>query len=285
MTFGLYRNDGCSEPSGYVASVRDISKRKEAEAQLAHLARHDPLTGLPNRMQFQESLEREVARARRNRTGFALHCLDLDRFKAINDTFGHLVGDRLLRAVADRLRAAFGPRIQSRGSAATNSSSSRPGPIDRGAVTMAERLIASLSSPFDLGEHQGQIGVSIGIVLTDGAPSMARPCIPPPTAHSTRRRRQGAAPSDYPRRRRRRRVTGWREAYSGILRDVIPDGAPAGKNPPCPHHHADPFDSGGVIAGGGPLVLGRPARSPITASRSASSSHAASRSHTRTNSL
>lgn len=169
VTFGLYRDEGCGAALGYVASVRDISKRKEAEAQLAHLARHDPLTGLPNRMQFQESLQREVARARRNRKGFALHCLDLDRFKAINDTFGHVVGDRLLRAVADRLRAAVRTedtvaRIGGDEFVIIQTGTDRPG-----AVTMAERLIASLSSPFDLGEHQGQIGLSIGIVLTDGS--------------------------------------------------------------------------------------------------------------------
>jgi diguanylate cyclase (GGDEF)-like protein len=168
VTFGLYRENGANTPSGYVASVRDISRRKEAEAQLAHMARHDLLTGLPNRLKFQECLQKEVARARRGRTGFALHCLDLDRFKAINDSFGHPAGDRLLQAVADRLRAAV----------RTEDTIARLGGDEfviiqtktdqSGAVTMAERLIASLSAPFDLGAHQGQIGVSIGIVLTDG---------------------------------------------------------------------------------------------------------------------
>ena len=168
VTFGLYREDGCSKPSGYIASVRDISKRKEAEAQLAHLARHDLLTGLPNRLQFQECLQREVARARRGRTGFALHCLDLDRFKAINDTFGHPAGDRLLRGVADRLRAALRTEDTIARLGGDEFVIIQTGTDRSGAVTMAERLIASLSAPFDLGEHQGQIGVSIGIVLADG---------------------------------------------------------------------------------------------------------------------
>ncbi|MBK3403439.1 sensor domain-containing diguanylate cyclase [Methylorubrum populi] len=168
VTFGLYRKDGANKPSGYVASVRDISKRKEAEAQLAHLARHDGLTGLPNRLQFQECLQKEVARARRGRTGFALHCLDLDRFKAINDTFGHPVGDRLLQAVADRLRAAVRTEDTVARLGGDEFVIIQTGTDRAGAVTMAERLIASLSAPFDLGEHRGQIGVSIGIVLADG---------------------------------------------------------------------------------------------------------------------
>ena len=168
VTFALYRDDGSRKPSGYVASVRDISKRKEAEAQLAHLARHDPLTGLPNRMHFQDSLQKEIARAKRSRTGFALHCLDLDHFKAINDTFGHPAGDRLLRAVADRLRAAVRTEDTIARLGGDEFVIIQTGTDHSGAVTMAERLIASLSAPFNLGEHQGQIGVSIGIVLADG---------------------------------------------------------------------------------------------------------------------
>ena len=168
VTFGLYREAGHSAPSGYVASVRDIAKRKEAEAQLAHLARHDPLTGLPNRLHFHESLQREVARARRGRTGFALHCLDLDRFKAINDTFGHPAGDRLLQAVADRLRAATRTEDTVARLGGDEFVIIQTGTDRSGAVTMAERVIAALSSPFDLGGHQGQIGVSIGIALTTG---------------------------------------------------------------------------------------------------------------------
>ena len=119
-------------------------------------------------MHFQDSLQKEIARAKRGRTGFALHCLDLDHFKAINDTFGHPAGDRLLRAVADRLRAAVRTEDTIARLGGDEFIIIQTGTDHSGAVTLAERLIASLTAPFNLGEHQGQIGVSIGIVLADG---------------------------------------------------------------------------------------------------------------------
>ncbi len=165
VTFSLYREDGCHKPSGYVASVRDISRRKAAELELAHLSRHDPLTGLPNRLKFHDCLHRERTRARRTDTGFALHCLDLDRFKAINDTFGHHAGDRLLQTVAERLRAV----VRSEDTVARLGGDEfviiQTGADRADATTLAARLIASLSSPYDLDGHKCRIGVSIGIAL------------------------------------------------------------------------------------------------------------------------
>ena len=93
--------------------VADITERKLAEAELleaqklAHVALHDPLTGLPNRIAFQEHLEVALARAQREGTGVAVLYIDLDNFKLINDSFGHAAGDELLRAVASRLREAI----------------------------------------------------------------------------------------------------------------------------------------------------------------------------------
>ena len=87
---------------GWVATHEDITARREAEAKITFLARHDVLTGLANRALFQERLEQALAQAERGKR-FALLCLDLDRFKAVNDTLGHGVGDSLLRAVASRL--------------------------------------------------------------------------------------------------------------------------------------------------------------------------------------
>ena len=83
----------------------DITDRKNAEAQIAHLAFHDALTGLPNRALFDDRLALALARCRRDGTRLAVLFVDLDRFKAINDSLGHHAGDRLLKAVADRLRA------------------------------------------------------------------------------------------------------------------------------------------------------------------------------------
>ena len=90
--------------SNYVAVFSDITERKANEARIAFLAHHDPLTSLPNRTLFQDRLEQALTRSERSGNTLALLFLDLDRFKTINDSLGHLAGDRLLQAVAERLR-------------------------------------------------------------------------------------------------------------------------------------------------------------------------------------
>jgi len=87
----------------YVAILSDISERKAAEEQLRHIALHDPLTGLANRVLFNDRIEQAIKVAARNNTQFAILFLDLDKFKPVNDHFGHKVGDKLLQSVADRL--------------------------------------------------------------------------------------------------------------------------------------------------------------------------------------
>ena len=166
-SFSLTYDEVTCRPDGYVASVRDISVRKESEQRMAHLARHDALTGLGNRVLFRERFDEETARASRAEGGFAIHCLDLDRFKAVNDTLGHQAGDQLLRHVADRLRAVVRiedivARLGGDEFVVIQTGSGRR----EDAARLAERLIAALSLPIDLDGHPVGIGVSIGIALT-----------------------------------------------------------------------------------------------------------------------
>ena len=96
------RRDG--QVIGAVVTFLDITARKKAEAQIEHLAYHDALTDLPNRVLFLDRLSQAMAQAKRRNRLVALHFLDLDHFKLVNDTLGHVVGDAVLKAVADRLR-------------------------------------------------------------------------------------------------------------------------------------------------------------------------------------
>ncbi len=97
--------DAYGDVSHYVFTLRDATARVADVARLQHLAHHDALTGLPNRLLFTDRLQQALAHALRRGTGFAVLCIDIDRFKAANDTFGHAAGDRLLRALGASLRS------------------------------------------------------------------------------------------------------------------------------------------------------------------------------------
>ncbi len=138
------------------------NSREEAH----HLALHDALTGLPNRVFLSKHLEHALAHTRRHKTTLAMLCLDLDRFKQVNDTLGHAVGDALLRAVASRLRDCLRScdmvaRLGGDEFAIVQA------PLDRAddAGTLAQRIIETLSKPYDLNGHQVVVGASIGIAL------------------------------------------------------------------------------------------------------------------------
>ena len=103
----MYTNGG--EIECFVFVARDITERKKAEKRIRFLARYDPLTKIPNRMQFQHQLQQAIARARRAHKSLALLYLDLDRFKEVNDSYGHLIGDRTLELAVRRVLDALPP--------------------------------------------------------------------------------------------------------------------------------------------------------------------------------
>ena len=144
----------------------DISERKRAEETLRYLAHHDMLTGLPNRLFLHDVLEKELARSGRTGQVFALHFIDLDRFKTINDGFGHDHGDSLLKEVAARLRrqARRGDTVARLGGdefAVVQMSVEQPSDVQ----LMADHIIAAVSAPFDIERHRASIGASVGMTV------------------------------------------------------------------------------------------------------------------------
>ena len=150
---------------GWLATYEDVTERRKADAQMAYLAQHDALTDLPNRRVLRERLEQALAFVRRGRL-LALLCLDLDQFKAVNDTLGHPIGDALLQAVANRLRAHIREtdivaRLGGDEFAIVQTALDRV--VEAG--DFAERLITLLEAPFTIEGHQIVIGTSIGLAL------------------------------------------------------------------------------------------------------------------------
>ncbi|HEY0855099.1 MAG TPA: EAL domain-containing protein [Devosia sp.] len=155
---------------GWVATHEDVTEQRANEARVRHLARHDALTDLPNRVYFRDEMERLEARIRRDEA-VAVLCLDLDHFKAVNDTLGHGIGDQVLQAVARRLReAARETDLVVRLGGDEFAFLIHPLDHPRGAAVVAERVIKSIAQPIFVDGHQIMIGTSIGIAVapTDG---------------------------------------------------------------------------------------------------------------------
>ncbi|HJV61990.1 MAG TPA: EAL domain-containing protein [Albitalea sp.] len=152
--------------SHYVAILSDITPIKEAEAKLMHLAHHDALTGLPNRLLFANSLQLAMARAARHGQRLALLFIDLDRFKVINDSMGHAAGDELLMHTARRLRAVVRAEdgvARLGGDEFTVVAEDVTDAQD--AATLSRKVITALSAPLHIGGRELSIGASIGIAL------------------------------------------------------------------------------------------------------------------------
>jgi diguanylate cyclase (GGDEF)-like protein len=148
-----------------VALHEDVTEQREASARVAYLAMHDMLTGLPNRVRLREEIEHQLKRHGRGE-GLAVMCLDLDRFKPVNDSFGHPVGDALLKQVAQRLRACaretdLVARLGGDEFAIVQCGGAQPA----AATALARRIIDDLSRSFHLERHEVQISVSVGIAV------------------------------------------------------------------------------------------------------------------------
>jgi diguanylate cyclase (GGDEF)-like protein/PAS domain S-box-containing protein len=153
---------------GWVATHEDITEKRQAELKIEHMAHHDALTGLANRVQLDDRLEQALAQPAHGRM-VAVHHLDLDRFKAVNDTFGHHAGDGLLKVVANRLRELVRAsdtiaRMGGDEFVIVQSPISEPSE----ATLLAERVIAAMAEPFEIDGHQSAAGTSVGIAVSPG---------------------------------------------------------------------------------------------------------------------
>ncbi|MCP5081453.1 MAG: EAL domain-containing protein [Alphaproteobacteria bacterium] len=162
-------NEHRAPEGGTVVLYTDVTEIKKREARIHHMALHDGLTGLPNRVLFRTRVEQALAQARRYGTNIAVICLDLDHFKNVNDTLGHPAGDMLLRTVSDRLK------IELR----EIDTIARLGG-DEFAIVLADfedidiihniarRVLSSLSKPIDMDGQEAIVGASLGIALSSG---------------------------------------------------------------------------------------------------------------------
>lgn len=153
---------------GWAATFEDITERRAAEEQVTFMAWHDGLTRLPNRTLFAQRMEQAIAGLAAD-VGFAVLCLDLDKFKEVNDTLGHAIGDQLLSAFGTRLRSCVGSgdtiaRFGGDEFAVLQTAVSSP----EQTKALVRAISAAASQPFDLDGRRAQIGVSIGIAIAPG---------------------------------------------------------------------------------------------------------------------
>jgi diguanylate cyclase (GGDEF)-like protein len=151
---------------GWVETHEDITETRRVQARLTQLAHFDGLTGLPNRLLFQDRLTHALARLGRDGGAIGLLCLDLDRFKEVNDTLGHKAGDDLLRQVAARLSGCVRDsdmvaRLGGDEFAILQTGATQPA----SAAGLAQRVLTELERPYDIGSHRVVAGGSIGIAL------------------------------------------------------------------------------------------------------------------------
>ena len=166
--------DAEGKPTGAVGAAVDITERKRAEERVRHLAHHDQVTGLPNRVLLHERLQQALGLACSSGSRLGLLLLDLDHFKNINDTLGHPAGDGLLRAAAERFRRALRPGDTLARLGGDEFAVVQPGLAgSEGAAALARRLINALAGPFVLAGQEVHVSASVGIALSEGEPDQA----------------------------------------------------------------------------------------------------------------
>ncbi len=160
-------------PGGFIFVARNISERKRAEKRIHYLARHDSLTKLPNRMQYQHLLNQAVLRSTKNQTSVAVLYLDLDRFKDVNDTFGHAAGDRTLEILSERLARSLPTgcvigRLAGDEFAIFMENLSRDPGSRTSLATLARQILDDVSRPFFLNNTELYLTASIGLAMYPG---------------------------------------------------------------------------------------------------------------------
>jgi diguanylate cyclase (GGDEF)-like protein len=153
---------------GFRGIGTDLTEQRRSEQEISRLARFDSLTGLPNRALMRQTLDEALRNASRRQRGCALFLIDLDRFKNVNDTLGHPIGDALLRQVADRLKSVMGDHGQVGRLGGDEFKAVLPGTVDIGFLEpLARTLIEQVSRPYEIEGHRVTIGASVGIAIGD----------------------------------------------------------------------------------------------------------------------
>lgn len=158
--------DACPHPDGIVVVARDISDRRELEAELVRQNMHDALTGLPNRAFLTYRLAQALADTRRRDTPVSVLVADLDQFRAVDDLHGHLVGDRVLAEIAERLRGLAHPGYTVARSGSDEFVLVCPGLDVAGAGALARLVIEAIAEPLESTQRAVRIGASVGIAVT-----------------------------------------------------------------------------------------------------------------------
>jgi diguanylate cyclase (GGDEF)-like protein/PAS domain S-box-containing protein len=167
-------NGSDGKPQYLISVIRDLTDKKRHEQRIAHMAHHDPLTDLPNRAAFNECITATIELSERSAESFAVLCLDLDRFKSVNDVFGHAVGDQLLKEVAQRLAAACEGAFLARVGGDEFTVITPTGAQPQVAEALAERLVDTLDGDIAIDGNPVQIGLTVGIAVFphDGADAL-----------------------------------------------------------------------------------------------------------------